>query len=84
MQRPKDGIIILGSSRHRVSSEKVVGQTDDSVKLEELTQHLRNVCRNDFEGWGTEAIGEGFLSDWTGIMGATPDGSEMFSFWICF
>jgi hypothetical protein len=70
--------MILGGGREKIPVEKVIGQTDDSVKLEELTEHLRNACRNDFEGWGTEALGEGLLCDWTGIMGFTQDSGSLF------
>jgi len=74
IQRPKDGIIIIGGGRWKVPKEQLVGQTDDSVKLEVITEHLREACKGYFEGWGDELIGEGLLCDWMGVMGYTPDG----------
>lgn len=74
MQRPQDGVIILGGGRYTVPEHDYVGQTDDSVKLDTATEHFRRACKQYFDGWGEEAAGEGLLCDWTGIMGDTADG----------
>ncbi|KIJ24528.1 hypothetical protein M422DRAFT_274673 [Sphaerobolus stellatus SS14] len=73
IQRPKDGIIILGGGRWKVPIKKLLGQTDDSIKFPEITTHLGQALRDYLEDWGEESIGEGLLSDWTGIMGYTPE-----------
>lgn len=77
MQRPKDGIIIFGGGRYTVPDEDSIGQTDDSIKLDVVTEHFRGACKNYFAGWGEEAAGEGLLCDWTGIMGNTADGLSL-------
>ncbi|THH16072.1 hypothetical protein EW146_g4508 [Bondarzewia mesenterica] len=73
IQRPNDGTIIIGGGRWKVPIEKLLGQTDDSERLPELTEHLKNTMKDYMEDWGDEAIGEGLLHDWTGIMGYTPE-----------
>ncbi|GJJ07011.1 hypothetical protein Clacol_001209 [Clathrus columnatus] len=76
MQRPKDGIIILGGgqcSQGRVKLDNQIDETDDSVKDPAITEYLRVVLRDYLEGWGEESIGEGLLSDWTGIIAYTPE-----------
>jgi hypothetical protein len=46
-------------------------QTDDSVLLPSITEHLRTSLKTYFgdEAWGEESIGEGLEHAWTGIMG---------------
>jgi len=73
VQRPKDGIIILGGGRWTVPIEQLLGQTDDSVKLPPITEHLGSALSEYLNNWGEESIGEGLLCDWTGIMGYTPE-----------
>ncbi|KAF8526631.1 FAD dependent oxidoreductase [Hysterangium stoloniferum] len=74
VQRPKDGIFILGGGRCKVPIQDTVNQTDDSVKRPEITEYLGSALRTHLEGWGEEAVGEGLLCDWTGIICYTPDG----------
>ncbi|ESK90553.1 fad dependent oxidoreductase [Moniliophthora roreri MCA 2997] len=71
IQRPKDGIIILGGGRWKVPVDELIGNTDDTTKFEILTDHLKGAMKVYMENWGDEAIGEGLLCDWTGIMGYT-------------
>ncbi|KAK0222266.1 FAD dependent oxidoreductase [Armillaria fumosa] len=73
IQRPKDGIIIIGGGMFKVPDSAIVGQTDDSVKLPEITEHLKTAMPTYFENWGAEAMGEGLIHDWTGTMGYTPE-----------
>ncbi|KAF9792338.1 FAD dependent oxidoreductase [Thelephora terrestris] len=73
IQRPSDGAVIVGGGEWNAPLEDQLGQTDDSVTHPAITKHLRNVCAKNFEGWGEEAQGEGLITDWTGIMGETPD-----------
>ena len=73
IQRPKDGTIIVGGGRWKVSVENLIGNTDDSVKIPDLTEYLREVMKKTMTGWGEEALNEGLLVDWTGIMGYTPE-----------
>jgi len=73
IQRPKDGTIILGGGRWKVPLADQLGQTDDSVKLPVITEYLKSSLREYLQGWGEEAIGEGLLCDWTGIIGYTPE-----------
>lgn len=67
IQRPKDGMVIIGGGRWKVPIEDLVGCTDDSTKLPVLTEHLRASMKTHMEGWGDEALGEGLLCDWTGM-----------------
>ena len=73
IQRPKDGTIIVGGGRWAVPVENLIGNTDDSVKIPDLTEYLREVMKKTMTGWGEEALNEGLLVDWTGIMGYTPE-----------
>ncbi|KIK61775.1 hypothetical protein GYMLUDRAFT_96617 [Collybiopsis luxurians FD-317 M1] len=73
VQRPQDGIIILGGGKWNVNYTKIAGQTDDSTKQPEITQYLKNAMATHYEGWGIENAGEGLLCDWTGIMGYTRE-----------
>ena len=73
IQRPSDGAVIVGGGEWNAPVNDQVGHTDDSVTHPAITQHLRNVCAKNLEGWGDEAQGEGLITDWTGIMGETPD-----------
>lgn len=76
IQRPKDGTVILGGGSWTVPITELLGQTDDSVKLSPITEHFRTAMSNYLDNWGEEAIGEGLLCDWTGIMGYTPEGNS--------
>ena len=71
--RPSDGAVIVGGGEWNVPLEDQLGHTDDSITHPAITRHLRGVCAKNFEGWGDEARGEGLITDWTGIMGETPD-----------
>ncbi|KAK7452687.1 hypothetical protein VKT23_012088 [Stygiomarasmius scandens] len=73
VQRPRDGIIIHGGGRWKVPIELLVGHTDDSEKLPVLTTHLKEFMKENMADWGEEALGEGLLVDWSGIMGYTPE-----------
>ncbi len=66
IQRPKDGIVIIGGGRWKVPVEELVGYMDDSEKLPVLTEHLKGAMKTYMTGWGEEAVGEGLLCDWTG------------------
>ena len=65
--------MIVGGGKHYAPLEDQLGHTDDSVTHPAITKHLREVCGENFEGWGDEALGEGLITDWTGIIGNTPD-----------
>ncbi|KAF9025723.1 DAO-domain-containing protein [Hymenopellis radicata] len=73
IQRPKDGIVIIGGGRWKMPVEELVGYMDDSEKVPVLTEHLKGAMKTYMTGWGEEAVGEGLLCDWTGIMGYTPE-----------
>ena len=73
IQRPSDGAVIVGGGEWNAPLKDQLGHTDDSITHPAITKHLRNVCGKNFEGWGEEALGEGLITDWTGIMGETPD-----------
>ena len=73
IQRPKDGIVIIGGGRWKVPMKELAGHTDDSVKLPTLTEHLAGSMKTYMKDWGNESVGEGLLCDWTGIMGYTPE-----------
>ena len=73
IQRPKDGIVIIGGGRWKVPMKELAGHTDDSVKLPTLTEHLAGSMKTYMKDWGNESLGEGLLCDWTGIMGYTPE-----------
>ena len=91
IQRPKDGIIILGGGRWKAPIELSIPQTDDSIKIPEFTKHLSEAmpnyvqdwndpvqsgagkCKVDGNGERKQALNEGLLVDWTGVMGYTPE-----------
>ncbi|EIM91354.1 FAD dependent oxidoreductase [Stereum hirsutum FP-91666 SS1] len=74
IQRPKDGIIILGGGRWKAPIELSIPQTDDSIKIPEFTKHLSEAMPGYVTGWKRkEALNEGLLVDWTGVMGYTPE-----------
>ncbi|KAF9653039.1 FAD dependent oxidoreductase [Thelephora ganbajun] len=73
IQRPSDGVVIVGGGEWNAPLKDRLGHTDDSVTHPVITRHLQNVCGKNFEGWGDEALGEGLITDWTGIAGETPD-----------
>ncbi|KAL0956567.1 hypothetical protein HGRIS_002704 [Hohenbuehelia grisea] len=66
-QRPKDGIIIAGGGWRYSDC------TDDTTKSAGMTKHLKTMMKSYLADWDTEALGEGLLTDWTGIMGYTPE-----------
>ncbi|KIK54850.1 hypothetical protein GYMLUDRAFT_231584 [Collybiopsis luxurians FD-317 M1] len=85
IQRPKDGVIILGGGKESAPSA-IYGCTNDSGRVEDggkqqaITEYLKRAMENYFQDWtgsnqhkGRECVGEGFLYDWTGIMGYTRD-----------
>ncbi|KAJ7765093.1 FAD dependent oxidoreductase [Mycena maculata] len=74
IQRPKDGVIIFGGARRSMPVEKLLGNTDDCGRLPEMTKALKDALPAYFEGWGEEALGEGLIYDWSGIMGYTSEG----------
>ena len=57
IQRPKDGTIIVGGGRWKVSVENLIGNTDDSVKIPDLTEYLRLyiAIHGDHEGGNASA-----------------------------
>lgn len=73
IQRPSDGTIILGGGEY-VYREEHVNNCDDSKIMPAITELLRNTMKDNFDGWGNEAHGEGFERDWAGIQGYTGDG----------
>ncbi|KAF5368121.1 hypothetical protein D9757_011575 [Collybiopsis confluens] len=76
IQRPMDGIIILGGGKASVSGSKsIIGSTNDSGRIadggrqQSITGYLKDAMEQHFSDWtakGKEEPGEGFLSDWTG------------------
>lgn len=91
IQRPKDGIIILGGGEWKAPIEDIIPQTNDSIKLPVFHEHLKHAMPDYVTGWEDpiesgpgrkpkdgetkreEALNEGLLVDWTGIMGMTPE-----------
>ncbi|KAJ7322820.1 FAD dependent oxidoreductase [Mycena albidolilacea] len=73
MQRPKDGVIIYGGGRRFMPIEKLRGNTDDSAPYPEVIKGLKAELPLYFEGWGDEALGEGMMHAWSGIMGYTVE-----------
>ena len=84
IQRPKDGVIIIGGGRGKVPIRELVGNTDDSATLPPITNHLKTAMKMYMRDWGEETLGEGLLVDWTGIMGYTPEGRLFGCFTSCF
>ncbi|KZO95975.1 DAO-domain-containing protein [Calocera viscosa TUFC12733] len=68
IQRSTDGTIILGGGEF-VYREEHINNCDDSKVMPAITELLRNVMKDNFDGWGEEAHGEGFERDWAGIQG---------------
>jgi len=73
IQRYGDGTIILGGGEY-VDRPLHINNCDDSRVMPAITELLRNVMKENFDGWGEEAHGEGFERDWCGIQGYTGDG----------
>ncbi|KAJ7502593.1 FAD dependent oxidoreductase [Mycena galericulata] len=71
----KDGVIIFGGQRTSVPADKLLRNTDDSSTYPEMTKAFKEALPRYFEGWGEEALGEGLIHDWTGIMGYTTEGA---------
>ncbi|KAF5344677.1 hypothetical protein D9757_014144 [Collybiopsis confluens] len=78
IQRPMDGIIILGGGKASVSGSKsIIGSHQmtraviaDGGRQESITGYLKDAMEQHFSDWtakGKEEPGEGFLSDWTDI-----------------
>ncbi|KAJ7162305.1 FAD dependent oxidoreductase [Mycena filopes] len=74
IQRPQDGMIIFGGARPSVPVERLLGNTDDTDTYPEMTKALKDALPQYFEGWGEEAVGEGLVHAWSGIMGYTSEG----------
>ncbi|KAJ7762592.1 FAD dependent oxidoreductase [Mycena metata] len=74
IQRPKDGVIIFGGARRSMPVERLLGNTDDNGTYPEMTEALREALPQYFEGWEEEAMGEGLVHAWSGIMGYTSEG----------
>ncbi|KAJ7090852.1 FAD dependent oxidoreductase [Mycena belliarum] len=67
IQRPADGVIIFGGARRSMPVEKLLGNTDDSVRFPEMTRALTEALPRYFGGWAPEATGEGLVHDWSGV-----------------
>ncbi|KAJ6594671.1 FAD dependent oxidoreductase [Mycena capillaripes] len=74
IQRRNDGLIIFGGGRTAVPVERLLGNTNDSETFPEMTKALKEALPRYFEGWGEEALGEGLIHAWSGIMGYTSEG----------
>ncbi|KAJ7213163.1 FAD dependent oxidoreductase [Mycena pura] len=74
IQRPKDGVILFGGARRSMSVERLLGNTDDTETFPEMTAELKAALPRYFEGWGEQALGEGLVQVWSGIMGYTSEG----------
>ncbi|KAJ7671178.1 FAD dependent oxidoreductase [Mycena rosella] len=74
IQRPSDGVIIFGGARRVMPVEKLLGNTDDCACYPEMTRALRDALPRYFAGWSAEAVDEGLVYDWSGIMGYTTEG----------
>nr|GAT43260.1 predicted protein [Mycena chlorophos] len=74
-QRPKDGIFVVGGGRDAVNNDELLRTTDDGTVLPVAVQSLRETVQGAFgaERWGKEALGEGLLTAWSGIMGYSAD-----------
>ncbi|EJT99929.1 nucleotide-binding domain-containing protein [Dacryopinax primogenitus] len=70
---PADGTIIVGGGEF-VNRQAHINNCDDSKVMPAITEHLRNVMKDNFDGWGDEAHGEGLERVWAGISGYTGDG----------
>ncbi|ORX35016.1 FAD dependent oxidoreductase [Kockovaella imperatae] len=53
--------------------DDVMGATDDGIVPEGIKQWLASYCKEEFEGWGEEAPGEGAQRFWSGIQCASRD-----------
>ncbi|KAF7304443.1 DAO domain-containing protein [Mycena chlorophos] len=75
MQRPKDGIFIVGDGRESVNNDDLLRTTDDGTVLPVAVNALKARVRDAFgeARWGKEALGEGLLVAWSGIMGKSAD-----------
>nr|GAT42641.1 predicted protein [Mycena chlorophos] len=68
MQRPKDGIFIVGDGRESVNNDDLLRTTDDGTVLPVAVDALKSRVRDAFgeARWGKEALGEGLLVAWSG------------------
>ncbi|KAJ3742366.1 FAD dependent oxidoreductase [Lentinula detonsa] len=89
IQRPKDGIIILGGGKDSSPRPGAIlgctndsGRTGEGGKQAEITEYFKSAMDKYFGGWhdpnsdqrgDSLRSGEGLLYDWTGIMGFTRD-----------
>ncbi|KAJ4473002.1 FAD dependent oxidoreductase [Lentinula aciculospora] len=70
IQRPKDGIIILGGGKANVSHPSTIlgctndsGYPDDGGKQSEITEYLKNAMKKYFLGWQDSSSESGADSD---------------------
>ncbi|WRT63934.1 uncharacterized protein IL334_000861 [Kwoniella shivajii] len=54
-------------------SEDYICNSDDTVLLPECTKYLEGFMTRTFDGWNENAIGEGLMRTWTGVIAATID-----------
>lgn len=77
IQRPSDGYIIIGGARTQPKSIKaLVGNTDDTQTVPEMSKYLGQVVRSHFEEFGQPGSGG------TQALGSTPLKSASSAF-IC-
>ncbi|KAJ7678733.1 FAD dependent oxidoreductase-domain-containing protein [Mycena rosella] len=74
IQRQKDGVMIYGGARRSMPVDKLLGNTDDTETYPEMTKALKDALPLHLGGWGPEALGEGMIHAWSGIMGYTTEG----------
>ncbi|EJT47927.1 hypothetical protein A1Q1_03162 [Trichosporon asahii var. asahii CBS 2479] len=78
IQTPHAGLV-LGPynatviSQHLSKASELYGVDDDSVVLPKLKDWIANWCKDNYEGWGEEKIGEGLARVWSGVMGHSVD-----------
>ncbi|KIJ54418.1 hypothetical protein M422DRAFT_105725, partial [Sphaerobolus stellatus SS14] len=75
MIQRKDGTIILCGGRAKAAINDLLGQSDDSVVLSAISDHLKGALKSYLDGWGIEPEedDERVVSEWSGIMGFTPE-----------
>ncbi|KAJ7354380.1 FAD dependent oxidoreductase [Mycena albidolilacea] len=70
IQRPTDGVIILGGRRRSVPVERLLSNTDDAHVDPQRMEALKKALPRYFAGWGEDsglAVGEGLVHAWTDI-----------------
>ncbi|WVQ71310.1 hypothetical protein IAR50_000837 [Cryptococcus sp. DSM 104548] len=75
---PHAGIVLGLSSNNAIKQgvldkKEIYGTWDDSYVQPAAKKWLGEFCKENFEGWGEEAVGEGGIRFWTGIECATQD-----------